>query len=150
MAARGASAVSDAIPVTTGLKVLKGYVYADVTIGYLPDQGRVTTVVRASMSDVEVKEVVQPLLDLLAGRAHSVVRKADVVEQIEEGIRAERKTFAKDEQARIRRNNRAALQEAERDLHNELGRASQRSDLLSKQAIERTLAAVSGLIKERE
>lgn len=144
--------MTEAFPVTTGLKVLKTYVYADVTLGYLTDQGRVTTQVRASVNDPEVTAALKPLLDLLAARAHGVVRTADLQEQIEAGVRDSVRSAAEDERSRVRRSQAAELEQALGSTDRELEHAVTRmpKGTYEHRLAEQARGAVRRLITGRE
>jgi len=134
-------------PVTTGLKVLKSYVYADVTLGYTRTQGRVTTQVRMGLDDPDVAAAMKPLLDLLAQQAHGIVRDADLTEQIEAGVRAGVRGVAEDERSRIRRTNAAALERTHSTLRNAIGYTQDRT---AKHRLTEAADAVGVLITGRE
>lgn len=88
----------------TGLKVLKNYVYADVELGFHKDSGRVTTTVRMRADDDDVKAALQPLFDLAAEQATTVVRTADFDERIDDAIRERVDEASRDERERVNRN----------------------------------------------
>lgn len=80
----------------TNLKVLKGYLYADVRLGHDANGSETTIAVRLNTGRAEVQEALEPLYDLLRSTGRSLtieaVTEADVAEArraVEAEIRAQ-------------------------------------------------------------
>ncbi len=80
----------------TNLRVLKGYLYADVRLGYT-DQDVVTTTVRLNTGSPAVQEALEPLYEVLRERARSLAGQALNAQE----LLAQRDAAAREIQAQV-------------------------------------------------